>query len=273
MARYDYRFAPASPGQLKLLESLSWGAIALFIVFTLALFRMPAFNHLLQTHWPIYLGCLALLYVVFMLPSRRMLRLKKYGSTWVETSRKGLTFHGRLPAQENGEEKTLSWRDLSRATIWLDATPSVGVYVKRLDLTYAKSRRLRLDNEAPKYSLNGDLALLSELQERLPEVEQNFVWYYPVCPYCRSAQLLRDAPCATCGQRVRFRQKMGRPQDVWGEDTPYLILFLLFSTLGASGLMLGSIIASGLLWSLVIPLIFARPSKLRTIQERRSADA
>src|SRR4029077_16444121 len=117
-----------------------------------------------------------------------------------ETSRKGLTFHGRLPAPDEGTEKTLAWRDVTKATVVLDANPSLGVYLKRLDIIYGKGKRLRVDNEVPRYVLKDDLALLEELQERVETLDQTFVWYFRICPFCRAPKSADT--CEGCGQKV-----------------------------------------------------------------------
>ena len=272
VARYDYRFAPVSAGQLKLLESLSWSAIGIFVLFTVALFRLPAFNHLLQSQWPLYLGCLALMYLLFMPPSRRMLRLRKFGSTWLETSRKGVTFHGRLPPGENGEEKTLAWRDITRVKVLLDATPRTGVYVRRIELGYAKGRVIRMDNEPPKYAIHGDAALLRSCTSGSGSSSR------PSSGTIRSAPIValrrfrrrsraRSAPSAsnsgrswggrrTCGGKIQAICCSSSSSPPWVPR----------------GALMGSVIGSVLLWSLIIPLLLARPVKLRTILQRRAEE-
>lgn len=254
---HAYECRGFTPGRVRFLESLTWVALGVFVAFLVLSFWNHAFAQFLQSRPGIFIAASAVMYVVFLIPTRQLGRYNRYTRTSLDSTRKGFTL------QDRGEApKTWSWRDLKSATVVLDALRDGQIYVRRVELEVPKAR-IKLENEPPRFELQGALELMQELRERTT-LSYRFMWYFPVCPFCRTPLKDRE-PCSGCGERVRFVQKLLRPQEIFREDTLFILIFVAFAFMLPGGLVFGTTALLVLAWGLMIPLITARPARLQLL--------
>ncbi|HEY4000821.1 MAG TPA: hypothetical protein VGO93_18275 [Candidatus Xenobia bacterium] len=256
MSTHAYAVPSFSKNHMRLLEGLSLAAMAVFIGFSILIFTHQSLARSMTAYGPLYLVAMAGIYLVFMIPTRRLARWRKYSAVQLDTSRKGFTY------AERGENKTLSWRDVKSVQVHLAARRGV-VMVRQFELEVPKLR-IKVDNEPPKYGLQDIDGLLAEMVERCDSLKYDFTWYYPVCPFCRH-HLHGKGACEGCGRPVVFRQQLFRPWDLLKEDTLLVFMLLLLLLLTPHGMVLGGTAIMVFFWLLLLPMVLARPAKLQVM--------
>ena len=252
MPTYSYSSAQVDRRATRRLESTFLTGLALMVAFLVAsfLFR-DQFGQFLKADARIFPLVLVGLYLFFLLPSRRLLRIQRTGQTSVATTRRGFTY------KDSQGEKILSWRDVKQARIQVDSDRFRKAFPGKIVLVHAKGR-ISLDNDPPGTELLGARDLVREIRKRVPDTTFSFHWFHSVCPFCKADLPPRAVACPSCHERVRYVPKFLRPWELLREEGLYLILILLVVNMWP--LVLGYLALVS-----ILPLVLQRRSLLQPL--------
>jgi hypothetical protein len=243
---------------------LLWTGLGLMTSFMVLSFLSTPVRTLIESHRETFPLLLVVLYLLFLVPSRRLYRYQRFGRISLTTNRKGLTY-----LDQTGE-KVLAWRDLEWVRVIADVRRNCA-FVTKLILKSRKDK-ITLEIDPPANQLENVDELLGELEERVDKKTYSMHWFYAVCPFCRTplrgpAKRGEATPaCAGCGRPIEFASKALRPWELIREEGLYLFLLLLVA--GRLFIPL-AFLYLGLM--LLIPLFMSRPSRLVLLGVGRQA--
>lgn len=268
MATYSYE---DTSGRRKggAVEKVVWVIMGAMIAFGLLCTFHPAVKAVIsKSHGSFTVG-FVIVYLMFLIFTRRIFRKQKLGNMKMVTNRRGFTFN------DVGGEKILSWRDVRSAEAWIDVDARGHAFIRRLTLQWAK-RCIRVEND-PCFLMPHMARLVREVRERVPDLRFSFHYYHAICPFCKGT-LARKAPnCPSCGVPVRYASKIMRPWEMIREENFYI--FLLMIVAGPNFYPLALVFAAGLVFITILvntrsrlkPLMLEDPTP--TSQPAETSDA
>ncbi len=232
MAQYIFSDRRRDKKSWRWVEFSLWFGI--FVYFTFLYFAWMQSKSLKtlfdNPHFMIFSFLLFVLLVYF--PSKRSMRLQKYASTVIDTSRKGMHY------KDFQQKKLLAWRDIEEGRVILDIHPSSGIYPREFIFKHSKGR-IHITNDPSAHRLEGALELLAELRDKMPNLKESFVSFRNICPYCSKEKEGKKVQCG-CGNKVTFVHKLLRPQYLMNSELIFVVAatFILGGTYFLIGLVL-----------------------------------
>jgi hypothetical protein len=252
---YTYRSAKDSKTTQKRLETTMLSGLAFMLSFFILSVFHPEFRSVLKGDHRIFPAVLVFMYLLFLLPSRRLLRFQRFGQTSLNATRRGFTY------KDAQGEKIFSWRDISQARVLITVDRRHQAFPNKIILVHSKGR-IQLENDPPMHELEGTTDLVKELVRRVPAVTFSFHWFHAVCPFCKT-ELARGGSrkeCPGCGRPVQYVSKVLRPWEILREEGLYLLLILL-----VAGPLLAPLALLYVLALFVGPLLYYRVAALKPL--------
>ena len=265
MPTYTYSSGPSTRRTMKRLETFVMVGLALMISFVVLAFIHPGFKLLLKQEPRLFPLLLVVVYLLFLIPSRRLTRFQRFARVTLATTRRGFTWKdGQAHAKASPGEKILSWRDLTEARVLLDVNRDHRVFIKKLIFVHGKGR-ISLENDPPNHALEGVEELLREVLRRVPGLVFRFHWFHAVCPFCKGPLDQGLGTCNACRVSVRYVSKFFRPWELFREEGLYFLLLLLVAgpEFYPWALLFVTI-------TLFLPMIFSRVSALKPLELNKS---
>lgn len=200
-------------------ETMIWLLTGVMVSFVLLSTFHPAVKQHMSKNPATFTVGLVVIYLMFLLFSRRIFRRQRLAGLRLLTTRRNFTFH-----DVNGEH-IHSWRDVKDAELRIEVDPRGQAYVRRLVLQVPKLT-VRLEND-PAFPLPHTDTLVAELRARVPRVRWSFHWFHPLCPLCKGDIDVRARVCTACGEAVTYVSKLMRPWEMLREETLYVALLML----------------------------------------------
>lgn len=238
-------------------ETMIWLLTGIMVAFVLMSTFHPAVKQHMSRNPATFTVGLVVIYLMFLLFSRRIFRRQRLTGLRLVTTRRNFTFH-----DVNGEH-IHSWRDVKDAELRVEVDARGQAYVRRFVMQVPKST-VRLDND-PAFPLPHADTLVAELRARLPKVRWSFHWFHPICPLCKGRLDPPARRCADCGEPISYVSKLMRPWEMLREEALYVALLLFVIAPSWPPLYLGALafLAAIPLWS----MMRARPGALRPLKE------
>lgn len=247
MSSYSYD----SGGRNRSTEKVMWLVMALMVSFVLLSTFHPGVNAWLSKSQGAFGLGLLLVYVTFLLASRRNFRRQRMANIHISTTRRNFTY------KDHGGEKIYSWRDVREADMRVEVDRQGQAYVAKMTLNVPKAR-VSLENH-PMVPLPRMVRLVEEVRQKVGgSVRWHFHWFHPICPLCKTALLPRSEKCPGCGERVKYVSKMRRPWELIREENLYVLLILLYAFYPLALPFLASIA--------LVALVRNTPSRLRPLE-------
>lgn len=251
MSQYIFGTRRKGKSAWKWTEFSLWLGIFIYISFIyFTVVQTKTYKGLIETHPLIVPFAMVLFFLLVYFPTKNSMKLQKYASMIIETSRKGMHY------KDFQQDLSLSWRDIRNSTLVLTIHPVAGVIPRDFSFRHAKGR-ISLTHDPVLHPLEGYLDFIKELKERIPELKQEFVSTYNFCPFCGNEK--KDNQCS-CGEKVRFVHLLKRPLYIIKSDIIVMLIASLF--LGVRFLPFVIVV---LLLFLGVPLFLLRKRKFKTI--------
>ena len=233
MANYAYSDGPAGR-RSRSVEKFAWIIMGVTVTALLLATFHPAVQKMMRRTPGGFLAVLVIMYLLFLVVTRRVFRQQRVARVSVVTTRRGFTYrdeHDRPP------ERIQSWRDVRESAVHLDVDSKGRVFVKRIVLSWPRpagatptsigsTEKVQLVND-PNASLPHIDTLVTELLTRIPHTRFFFHWYHYLCPFCRGSLEPRGKQCGGCGRAVTCVSKILRPWEMIREEALYIFLLLL----------------------------------------------
>jgi hypothetical protein len=153
---------------------------------------------------------------------------------------------------------------LSEVKVTLDVHHLLGAYIREIHMRYSKGT-IVLKPDPVTNPMEGVYDFFDEINARAPKLKTYFVFFHPVCPYCREP--LRSGKTCSCGEDVIFINKLSRPWELFKDEMLFFIL-LGFFTPRVMPLMIALTVGA-----MLLPLFLTRKDRFKLLPEAREIEA
>ena len=250
MAQYVFSTSIGSKKGKRWSDFSLWLGIFIYISFVYFTYtEAGSFKALFEK--PIIGPLSVLLFLILVyFPTKNSVRLQKYASIHIETTRKGMHY------KDFQQDINLAWRDLKRSSVILSVHPVTGVFPRDFRLRHSKGI-IAITNDPSHHMLNGSLEFLDEVRTKVPELNQSFVTPHHFCPYCG---IEKSSQKCQCGESTTYVHTLKRPFLLIKPE----IFLLMFALLFMGPVMLPFVVAIAVIFFL-IPFTLLRKKTFPTI--------
>lgn len=247
-----YNYEDSMRGKSRAMERVVWIIMGVMVTFVLLSTFHPAVKAFIGRSKGGFFVALVILYLLFLVFSRRIFRQQRLAKVSMTTSRRGFTY------TDMSGERILSWRDIRKTVARVDVDAAGQAFVRQLSLQHAKGT-VRVDND-PALELPHMMGLLNEVGARLPQLTFRFHWYHALCPFCKGGLPSKGSECPSCGAHVAYVSKIRRPWEMIREENLYIFLILL-----VAGPFFYPVALAFIASLIFITLAVNRPSRLKPL--------